>query len=41
MTKREPYLNPHQARDREPDAYQNLLGDAIASRGRQSSSSKR
>jgi hypothetical protein len=23
------YLNPHQARDREPDAYQNLLGDAI------------
>ena len=29
MTKREPYLNPHQARDREPDAYQNLLGDAI------------
>ena len=27
--KREPYLNPHQARDREPDAYQNLLGDAI------------
>ena len=24
-----PYLNPHQARDREPDAYQNLLGDAI------------
>ena len=24
-----PYLNPHQARDREPDDYQNLLGDAI------------
>jgi Recombinase-like helix-turn-helix domain len=23
------YLNPHQARDREPDDYQNLLGDAI------------
>jgi len=23
------YLNPHQARDREPDGYQNLLGDAI------------
>ena len=26
---RECYLNPHQARDREPDDYQNLLGDAI------------
>ena len=24
-----PYVNPHQARDREPDDYQNLLGDAI------------
>ena len=24
-----PYLNPHQARDREPDEWQNLLGDAI------------
>jgi hypothetical protein len=24
-----PYLEPHQARDREPDDYQNLLGDAI------------
>ncbi|HZY53533.1 MAG TPA: recombinase-like helix-turn-helix domain-containing protein [Reyranella sp.] len=24
-----PYFNPHQARDREPDDYQNLLGDAI------------
>ena len=24
-----PYLNPHQARDCEPDDYQNLLGDAI------------
>ena len=24
-----PYLNPHQARDRAPDDYQNLLGDAI------------
>lgn len=23
------YLNPHQARDRTPDDYQNLLGDAI------------
>jgi hypothetical protein len=23
------YLNPHQARDCEPDDYQNLLGDAI------------
>lgn len=23
------YLNPHQSRDREPDDYQNLLGDAI------------
>jgi hypothetical protein len=23
------YHNPHQARDREPDDYQNLLGDAI------------
>jgi len=23
------YLNQHQARDREPDDYQNLLGDAI------------
>jgi hypothetical protein len=23
------YLNPHQARDREPDDWQNLLGDAI------------
>jgi hypothetical protein len=23
------YLDPHQARDREPDNYQNLLGDAI------------
>ena len=23
------YLNPHQARDREPDDYQNLLGDVI------------
>ena len=23
------YLNPHQARDRAPDDYQNLLGDAI------------
>ena len=23
------YLNPHQAREREPDDYQNLLGDAI------------
>jgi len=23
------YLNPHQARDRMPDDYQNLLGDAI------------
>jgi hypothetical protein len=23
------YLNPHQARDREPDDYQNLLGGAI------------
>lgn len=23
------YLNPHQARDSEPDDYQNLLGDAI------------
>jgi hypothetical protein len=23
------YLNPHQARDGEPDAYQNLLGDVI------------
>ena len=23
------YLDPHQARDREPDDYQNLLGDAI------------
>ena len=27
------YLDPHQARDREPDDYQNLLGDAIE-RGR-------
>jgi hypothetical protein len=26
---RECYLNPHQARDRQPDDYQNLLGDAI------------
>ncbi len=26
-----PYLNPHQARDRAPDDYQNLLGDAIES----------
>lgn len=25
----ERYLNPHQARDRAPDDYQNLLGDAI------------
>lgn len=25
----QPYLNPHQARDRAPDDYQNLLGDAI------------
>jgi Recombinase-like helix-turn-helix domain len=24
-----PYLNPNQARDREPDDWQNLLGDAI------------
>jgi len=24
-----PYFNPHQARDSEPDDYQNLLGDAI------------
>jgi hypothetical protein len=24
-----PYLEPHQARDGEPDDYQNLLGDAI------------
>ena len=24
-----PYFNPHQARDREPDDLQNLLGDAI------------
>jgi hypothetical protein len=24
-----PYLEPHQARDRAPDDYQNLLGDAI------------
>ena len=24
-----PYFNPHQASDREPDDYQNLLGDAI------------
>ena len=24
-----PDLSPHQARDREPDDYQNLLGDAI------------
>ena len=24
-----PYVDPHQARDREPDDYQNLLGDAI------------
>ena len=23
------YLNPHQAREREPDDYENLLGDAI------------
>ena len=23
------YLNPHQSRDRAPDDYQNLLGDAI------------
>ena len=23
------YLNPHQSRDREPDDWQNLLGDAI------------
>ena len=23
------YLNPHQARDGEPDAYQDLLGDVI------------
>jgi len=23
------YLNPHQSRDRVPDDYQNLLGDAI------------
>lgn len=23
------YLNPHQTREREPDAYENLLGDAI------------
>jgi len=29
MTNQDCYLNPHQARDREPDAYQNLLGDAI------------
>jgi hypothetical protein len=26
---RPPYLNPHQARDREPDDWQNLLGDAM------------
>lgn len=25
----EPYLEPHQTRDHEPDAYENLLGDAI------------
>ena len=25
----QPYLNPHQARDRAPGDYQNLLGDAI------------
>jgi hypothetical protein len=25
----QPYLDPHQARDRAPDDYQNLLGDAI------------
>jgi hypothetical protein len=25
----QPNLNPHQARDRKPDDYQNLLGDAI------------
>jgi len=25
----QPYLNPHQARDCQPDDYQNLLGDAI------------
>jgi len=25
----QPYLNPHQARDRAPDDYQNILGDAI------------
>jgi hypothetical protein len=29
MMDKPPYLNPHQARDREPDDYQNLLGDAI------------
>lgn len=23
------YLNPHQTREREPDVYENLLGDAI------------
>ena len=33
MMKREPYLNPHQARDREPDDYQNLLGDALEEDG--------
>lgn len=25
----QPYLNPYQTRDHEPDAYENLLGDAI------------
>jgi hypothetical protein len=25
----EPYLNAHQTRSREPDTYENLLGDAI------------
>ena len=29
MQQQPAYLNPHQARDREPDDYQNLLGDAI------------
>jgi hypothetical protein len=29
MQQQPAYLNPLQARDREPDDYQNLLGDAI------------
>ncbi|MBS4047325.1 MAG: recombinase-like helix-turn-helix domain-containing protein [Ferrovibrio sp.] len=29
MQQHQPYLNPHQTRSREPDTYENLLGDAL------------